>query len=41
MASEHPVEGERLSRREREHVKWMENLLNTPPDPTLTTRRKS
>jgi hypothetical protein len=32
---------ERLSRREREHVKWMENLLNTPPDPTLTTRRSS
>jgi hypothetical protein len=33
--------GERLSRREREHVKWMENLLNTPADPTLTTRRRS
>jgi hypothetical protein len=32
---------ERMSRREREHVKWMENLLNTPPDPTLTTRRSS
>jgi hypothetical protein len=32
---------EGLSRREREHVKWMENLLNTPPDPTLTTRRSS
>ena len=31
----------RMSRREREHVKWMENLLNTPPDPTLTTRRRS
>jgi hypothetical protein len=30
-----------MSRREREHVKWMENLLNTPPDPTLTTRRRS
>jgi hypothetical protein len=35
------AEAERMSRREREHVKWMENLLNTPPDPTLTTRRSS
>jgi len=31
---------EGLSRREREHVKWMETLLNTPPDPTLTPRRR-
>jgi hypothetical protein len=35
------TEAERMSRREREHVKWMENLLNTPADPTLTTRRSS
>jgi hypothetical protein len=30
---------ERLRRDEQEHVTWMQNLLNTPPDPQLVTRR--
>jgi hypothetical protein len=34
-------DGERLRRDEQEHVTWMQNLLNTPPDPGLVTRRRN
>jgi hypothetical protein len=35
------AEDKPLRRREQEHVKWMQNLRDTPPDPELTPRRRA
>jgi hypothetical protein len=29
-----------MGKREREHVDWVQRLVNMPADPTLTTREK-
>jgi hypothetical protein len=29
-----------LDKREKEHVDWVQNLVNLPADPTLTTRQR-
>lgn len=34
-------EDKRLRKSEREHIGWMETLVNTPPDPDLVPRRRN